>query len=165
MTIISQFNKELEAEAITTRKMLSIIPDDKMDWQPHPKSMTIRKLAGHIAELPTWITLTFTTDELDFETSPYQSPVFNSTAQLLELFETCLKDGRTQLVESNAGLLEKPWTLRMGEQIYSVSPKADVVRMAMSQIIHHRAQLGVYLRLLDVPIPGSYGPSADDHSF
>lgn len=162
MTIISQFLKELEAEALTTRKMLSIIPSDQLDWQPHPKSMTIRALSTHIAELPTWITLVFTTDELDFATMPYNPPSVTSTADVLEVFEKSLVDGRTQLVEHNAPLLEKPWTLRTGGVIHSVDPKADVVRMAMSQIIHHRAQLGVFLRLLNIPIPGSYGPSADE---
>lgn len=162
MTIISLISRELEAESLTTRKMLSRVPTDKLDWRPHPKSMTIRSLAGHIAELPTWITMTFTTDELDFAAIPYSPPKIESTADLLEVFEKSLADGRTQLLESNTHLLEKPWTLRTGETIHSVDPKIDVIRMAMSQIIHHRAQLGVFLRLLDVPIPGSYGPSADE---
>lgn len=164
MTIIEMLRKELEQEAVTTRKMLSRIPDDKFDWQPHPKSMTIRRLATHVAELPTWLTMTFTTDELDFETSPYSPPQLNSTAELLAYFEECLENGRTQMIDENAHLLEKPWTLRSGVTIYSTDPKIDVLRMALSQIIHHRAQLGVYLRLLDVPIPGSYGPSADEMS-
>ena len=162
MTQIEFFIKELEQEAITTRKMLSIVPDDKYDWKPHPKSMTIRSLATHIAELPTWVTLAFTTDELDFATSPYTPVPISNTAELLSYFEQCLADGRTQLIEANAPLLDKTWILRHGETILSESSKRDVVRMAFSQIIHHRAQLGVYLRLLDVPIPGSYGPSADE---
>lgn len=165
MTIIQLLLKELEQEARTTRKMLAIVPDDKFDWRPHPKSMNIRSLAGHIAELPTWVTMTFTTDELDFAAAPYTPPNINTTAELLAHFEKCLADGRTQLVEENAHLLDKPWTLRNGDTIYSTDPKIDVIRMAFSQIIHHRAQLGVFLRLLDVPIPGSYGPSADDPSF
>lgn len=165
MTIIALFLKELEAEARTTRKMLSRVPTDKLDWQPHPKSMKMRALAGHIAELPTWITLVFTTDELDFATLPYNPPKIDNTQDLLDLFEASLADGRTQLIEANAPLLDKPWTLRTGDTIHSVDPKMDVVRMALSQIIHHRAQLGVYLRLLDVPIPGSYGPSADEPGF
>jgi uncharacterized damage-inducible protein DinB len=162
MTIISLFIKELEEEAITTRKMLSRIPTDKLDWRPHPKSMDIRALAGHIATLPSWITMTFTSDGLDFATSPYTPPKINSTADILEIFEADLVNGRTQLVESNAHLLDKTWTLRNGDMILSERPKVDIVRMTLSQIIHHRAQMGVYLRLLDVPIPGSYGPSADE---
>ena len=162
MTIIEMFKKEMEQEALTTRKMLACIPDDKYDWQPHPKSMTIRRLAAHIAELPTWITMTFTSDEMDFEANPYTPEPINNTAELLAYFEKCLVNGRTELKEENAHLLDKPWTLRSGATVYSTDPKIDVLRMSMSQIIHHRAQLGVYLRLLNVPIPGSYGPSADE---
>lgn len=165
MTTIELFLRELEAEAATTRKMLSRVPIDKLEWAPHPKSMKMGPLAIHVAELPTWITLVFTSDELDFATLPYEPTVIESSEALMELFEKSLADGRTQLIESNAHLLEKPWTLRTGDTIHSVDPKRDVVRMALSQIIHHRAQLGVYLRLLDIPIPGSYGPSADDVVF
>lgn len=164
MTIIELLKRELEQEAITTRKMLSIVPYDKFDWKPHEKSMNIRSLALHIAELPTWITMTFTTDELDFEKNPYELPKINSTAELLEYFEKNIIDGKSELKEENTKLLEKPWVLRNGATIYSTSPKIDVIRMSLSQIIHHRAQLGVFLRLLNIPIPGSYGPSADDMS-
>jgi uncharacterized damage-inducible protein DinB len=164
MTTIELFKRELEQEAITTRKMLSVIPDDKFDWKPHEKSMNIRTLATHIAELPSWVHMTFTTDELDFAANPYEIPKINSTKELLEYFEKNLDTGRSELKESNAKLLDKPWTLRNADTIYSTSPKVDVIRMSMSQIIHHRAQLGVFLRLLNVPIPGSYGPSADDQS-
>lgn len=163
--MIQMFLKELEQEALTTRKMLSRIPDDKYDWRPHPKSMNIRSLATHIAELPTWITLTLTTDELDFAGSPYTPVPINNTADLMAHFEKSLADGRTQLVDENEKHLNENWTLREGDTIYSVSTKMEVIRMTLSQIIHHRAQLGVFLRLLDVPIPGSYGPSADDAGF
>jgi uncharacterized damage-inducible protein DinB len=162
MTIIEMLKIEFEKEAITTRKMLACIPDDKYDWQPHPKSMTVRSLSVHIAELPGWIPMTFLTDELDFEISPYTPKPINNTAELLAYFEECLADGRTQLIEENAKLFDKLWTLRSGEYIITCESKLDIIRMTMSQIIHHRAQLGVFLRLLDVPIPGSYGPSADE---
>ncbi len=161
MTIIELIKKELEQEAITTRKMLALVPTDKLDWQPHPKSMTVRRLATHIAELPTWITMTFTTDELDFENNPYTPEVIHNTEELLAYFEKCLENGRTELKEENTHLLDKPWTLRSGANIWSVDPKLDVIRMSQNQIVHHRAQLGVFLRLLDIPIPGSYGPTAD----
>ena len=162
MTQISLFQKELEKEALTTRKMLSVIPNDKYDWQPHPKSMTIRQLSTHIAELPTWIGMALNTSELDFATMDYQPQPVNDTAELLQIFETSLLDARAQLAAAKETTLDEPWTLRNGEQIYSTEPKADVIRMSLSQTIHHRAQLGVFLRLLDVPIPGSYGPSADE---
>jgi len=165
MSMIQMLLKEMDAEAVTTRKMLSRIPDDKYDWKPHEKSMTIRQLATHIAELPTWVTLALTTDGLDFATAPYNPPVINNTRDLLDFFEKSLTEGRTHLDNAIEAHLEPEWTLRNGEEIYSVTSKGEVIRMTFSQIVHHRAQLGVYLRLLDVPIPGSYGPSADDMSF
>lgn len=165
MSLIQIFLKELDAEAITTRKMLSRIPDDKYNWQPHPKSMTVQRLATHIAELPSWITMTLTTSELDFAKNSYTPKVINNTAELMNYFERTLADGRAHLEAAKEEQLSDSWTLRNGKDIYSTSPKSEVLRMVYSQIIHHRAQLGVYLRLLNIPIPGSYGPSADDNSF
>lgn len=164
MTIIEALQRELEKEAITTRKMLSAVPNDKYNWKPHSKSMTIQKLVGHIAELPTWIGMVFNTDELDFGNNPYQPVVLENTADLLSYFETCVAEGRESLEKADPALLSKDWTLRNGDHIYVVESKYDVLRMTFSQIIHHRAQLGVYLRLLDIPIPGSYGPSADEEA-
>jgi uncharacterized damage-inducible protein DinB len=165
MSLLKFFLKQLNDEASTTRKMLSIVPADKFDWQPHPKSMTIRSLSTHIAELPTWIPMTLNTSELDFATSPYDPQTINNTAELLDYFEKCLEESRSALETAKEEQLSDSWTLRNGKDVYSTSAKAEVLRMVFSQIIHHRAQLGVDLRLLDVPIPGSYGPSADDHSF
>ena len=162
LSIIPMLLKEMEQESQTTRKMLAIIPDDKFDWQPHPKSMTIKRLATHIAELPTWVSITLTTNELDFATSPYQPENIVNTQELLAYFERCLADGKSHLEKANEEQLEENWTLRNGDEIYSVSSKAEVIRMSYSQIVHHRAQLGVFLRLLNIPIPGSYGPSADE---
>lgn len=165
MTMIEMFTKELEQEAKTTRKMLERVPTDKFGWQPHEKSMTIKVLATHIAELPTWIGMTLNTDELDFADNPYQPVDVNTTEELLNYFDKCLAEGRESLASARDEQLFGSWTLRNGETIYQTTPKYDVLRMAFSQIIHHRAQLGVYLRLLNIPIPGSYGPSADDMSF
>lgn len=165
MNIIQTFLKELEEESQTTRKMLSIVPDGKYDWRPHPKSMNIKALTTHIAELPTWITYAANTDELDFATTPYNPKDIQTTAELLEFFDASLAEGKASLLAINEDKLEENWTLRNGEQIYQVFTKATLIRHILSQIIHHRAQLGVFLRLLDVPIPGSYGPSADDPSF
>ncbi len=162
MTRLSLFKNELEKEATATRKMLAAVPNDKYDWKPHPKSMTIRQLATHIAELPTWIGMALNTNELDFATMDYNPPPINDTATLVQTFEKSLADGLAQLTNDKENTLDEPWTLRNGEKVYSVEPKADVIRMSLSQIIHHRAQLGVFLRLLDVPIPGTYGPSADE---
>lgn len=162
MTIIEAFQKELDQESITTGKMLSKIPHNKWDWQPHPKSMTIRRLANHIAELPGWIGMILNTHELDFSDNPYQPTQYSSTSELLAFFEKTLDLGRKDLANASESDLDNLWTLKDGETIYSTDTKYEVLRMTFSQIIHHRAQLGVYLRLLDVPIPGSYGPSADE---
>jgi uncharacterized damage-inducible protein DinB len=105
-----------------------------------------------------------TTDELDFQKG-YEMPEITNTKDLLAYFDKRYNDGLSVLVAENEKVLNKPWTLRNGETIYSTQPKVDVLRMSISQQIHHRAQLGVYLRLLNVPIPGSYGPSADETDF
>jgi uncharacterized damage-inducible protein DinB len=165
MTHIQQFQRELGREAVTTRKMLSIVPTEKFDWQPHPKSMTVRSLATHIAELPLWIDMVLKTSGLDFAAEPYNPKVLADTRELVDYFEACLATGREALAKGDESTLDDPWTLRNGNEIYSTDPKRDVLRMTMNQITHHRAQLGVFLRLLDIPIPGSYGPSADDTSF
>ena len=159
------FSKELEQEAQTTRKMLALVPNDKYDWQPHAKSMTMGRLASHVAELPGWVEMALTTEELDFANNPYEPEKITNTQDLLAYFEKCLEAGRAQLALAQPAQLGQPWTLREGQQVYSTSTKGEVIRMAFSQIIHHRAQLGVYLRLLDIPIPGSYGPSADETNF
>jgi uncharacterized damage-inducible protein DinB len=144
--------------------MLSRVPDDQYNYKPHDKSMLMKNLVTHIADLPGWIHFTLTTDELDFQKN-YEMPDITTTKDLLAYFDKRYNEGLSVLVIENEKVLNKPWTLRNGETIYSTQPKVDVLRMAISQQIHHRAQLGVYLRLLNVPIPGSYGPSADENDF
>ncbi len=153
---------EMDREAQTTRKMLSRVPNDKYDWKPHEKSMSVRSLATHIAELPTWVSLTLNTSELDFAKGDYNPKKIDNTEELLQYFEECLAEGRERLSKATEDDLLPSWTMRNGDEIYDVSPKRDVIRMSYCQIVHHRAQLGVYLRLLNIPIPGSYGPSADE---
>ncbi len=165
MSMIQMLLKEMDNEAKTTRKMLERVPDGKYSWKPHEKSMTIEQLTTHIAELPTWVSMVLTTSELDFAASPYEPKKIAKTTDLLKLFEESLADGRTHLSKATGKDLEPDWTLRNGDQIYSVNTKAEVIRMTYCQIVHHRAQLGVYLRLLNIPIPGSYGPSADEMNF
>ncbi|GAB3918239.1 DinB family protein [Larkinella terrae] len=165
MSQIEMLLKEMDQEAKTTRNMLGRIPDDKYDWKPHEKSMDIRTLSTHIAELPSWVTLALTTDGLDFATSPYQPVSINGTSQLVHYFERTLADGKAHLEEAKDDQLEGRWVLRNGEDIYSDTTKGEMIRMTYSQIVHHRAQLGVFLRLLNIPIPGSYGPSADEQNF
>lgn len=165
MEIIKMLLDEMEQEAVTTRKMLSRVPEDKYDWKPHEKSMPIGRLATHIAELPAWVSMVLTTDELDFAAGDYKPEEISSNADLLAYLEKNLAGAKEQLSRATYEQLEQPWTLRNGQQVYDVSPKVKVIRMAYCQTVHHRAQLGVYLRLLDIPIPGSYGPSADEDNF
>ena len=165
MSQIQALLKEMKQEAETTRKMLSRVPNDKYDWKPHEKSSTLRHLATHLAELPSWVSMTLNTTELDFAQNPYSLPAIDTTQDLLAYFEGNLKDGASRLEKATDQDLEPNWTLRNGDAIYTVRTKAEVLRMTFCQIVHHRAQLGVYLRLLNVPIPGSYGPSADEMKF
>jgi uncharacterized damage-inducible protein DinB len=164
MTFIEFFKKQFIEEGETTRKMLSRVPVDKLDYKPHEKSMVMKYLVTHLADLPGWVHFTLTTDELDFQ-KPYEQPDITSSEQLMEFFEKRYQDGLSALVAENEKVMDKPWILRNGETIYATNPKIDVLRMSLSQQIHHRAQLGVYLRLLNIPIPGSYGPSADENNF
>jgi uncharacterized damage-inducible protein DinB len=164
MTLIDYFKQQFIEEGITTRKMLSRVPDGQFGYQPHPKSMDMKRLATHIADLPGWIHMTFTTDEIDFA-KPYEQPEINNNADLMNYFEKRYAEGLSTLVQENEKLLNKLWTLRNRDTIYATNPKIEIIRMSLSQQIHHRAQLGVYLRLLDIPIPGSYGPSADENDF
>ena len=165
LEIIPLLQQELESEAVTTRKMLERVPADKFDWQPHPKSMSLKRLATHVAELPGWIDMAINTDELDFQNNPYIPKDVTTTQELVAFFEESLEKGRHALANADVNTFTNEWVLRNGDQVYSREPKYDVIRMSNSQIIHHRAQLGVYLRLLNIPIPGSYGPSADDVTF
>jgi uncharacterized damage-inducible protein DinB len=165
MTVLQLFIQEFDQEAITTRKMLERVPDDKFDWKPHPRSMDMKTLAVHIAELPTWLPMAINTDELDFAKAGYEPAPIASTKALLEYFESNLDKGREALRHADPERFDDQWLLRTGDQIHVTTTKIGMMRIALSQTIHHRAQLGVFLRLLDIPIPGSYGPSADEMNF
>jgi uncharacterized damage-inducible protein DinB len=163
MELLQLLIKEQAQEARTTRKMLERVPNDKYDWQPHEKSMTIRQLATHIAELPDWVTMALNTEGHNFATKPYTPTPVGNTQELLALFEKSLAGGTASLSQATEEQLWPTWTLRNGDQVLSSSSKYEVIRMSFSQTVHHRAQLGVYLRLLNIAIPGSYGPSADEY--
>lgn len=160
--IILFFEKQLKEEAANTRKMLKIVPEDRYDWRPHPKSMSIRQLATHIAELPSWIPLGIDTDMLDFATGNYSPTLIDNNEGLMAVFEDNQLKAELALPKTTDEYLQNPWTMKNGDQEYFTMSKEDLIRTALSQTIHHRAQLGVFLRLLDIPIPGSYGPSADE---
>lgn len=159
---MKSFVKELEHESIGTRKMLALVPADKADWKPHEKSMKLKDLATHIADLPTWITMAIEKDELDFATSPNNPADCNGGEELVRYFDKNIEEARRVLTGSNDSILEEIWTLRNGETVYMQSNRLVTIRHSYCQMVHHRAQLGVYLRLLNIPIPGVYGPSADE---
>ncbi len=153
---------EYEMELKNTRKMLERVPMEKADWKPHEKSMTLGRLATHVAEIPDWMTNTFITDELDFAKG-FTSNKVATTDELLKLFDDCSTRAMKELKNATDEIFLSNWTLRNGDHIYFTMPKAVVARnFAMNHLYHHRAQLSVYLRLLDVAIPGMYGPSADE---
>lgn len=164
MELIPIFKDELKQEAETTRKFLKLVPDDKFDWKPHEKSMSIKEVTVHIAEIPGWIETALNKDVLDFADGYEPTPV-ESSKDLLELLEQSVRKSQVALDEADADDLLPDWTMRNGDQVLMVMPKHEIIRHSLSQLTHHRAQLGVYLRLLDIPIPGSYGPSADEQSF
>ena len=153
---------EVKQEAIATRKLLAVVPFEKGDFKPHEKSMTLLRLATHVAEISGWYKECLVDDELDFAKGDHTPKVFNSTADLVALHDKHILQAEKILLEISEDEFRKPWSMRAGEVIYFTSPKAEVVRTwCMNHLYHHRAQLGVYLRLLDVPLPGVYGPSAD----
>jgi uncharacterized damage-inducible protein DinB len=162
MNYIEMIVNELKHEAATTRKMLALVPFEKSDWKPHAKSMSIQQLTTHLAEIPGWIPMIVNTTELDFNAGNYQPTEINSTKQLLEVFEKNYQEATTALEKTSEARLTETWTMRGGDKIYSTDLKHEAIRHAYSQMVHHRAQLGVYLRLLEIPIPASYGASADD---
>ena len=156
---------EFDHEMTVTRKLLERVPDDKFEWKPHAKSMTLGALAQHVATLPMWGSMTLDLTELDLGENR-QLPPIKSRAELLALFDDNVAKTRAALTGKGDGELMAPWALkRDGHTIFSM-PRAGVWRgFVISHLIHHRGQLSVYLRMNDVPIPSMYGPSADEGAF
>jgi uncharacterized damage-inducible protein DinB len=154
---------EFDHEMASTRRLLERVPEDRPDWKPHAKSMPLGRLAAHVAEIPGYGLMTLETDELDFASGKYVPARFESRAQLLELFDDRVRRTRAAIAATDDETLRRPWTLRNGGQVIFTAPKVGTLRtFFMNHLIHHRGQLTVYLRLLDVPLPGTYGPSADE---
>jgi len=165
MSMIATLVKEMEEQALITKEFLKLVPQDKFSWQPHEKSMPMVRLAAHVAELPGWASLAVTTDELDFAANPYVNEPIETPADLMGYFEKSFEKGHSDLMKADEATLGENWTLRNGDVIYSTRTKEEVIRMAYNQLVHHRAQLGVYFRLLDIPVPQSFGPTADSTDF
>ncbi|MCA0229362.1 MAG: DinB family protein [Bacteroidetes bacterium] len=161
-TFIEVLASELENESIGTRKMLALVPVEKGDWKPHAKNMAMKHLATHVAETAGWIESVLTTEGIDFATMPYEPRSFETNGELLTFFDENVAKSKAQLLQTKDDALDGTWTMRNGDVIFMQLSKYDTIRHSIGQMIHHRAQLGVYLRLLDIPIPGVYGPSADE---
>lgn len=154
---------ELENEAKTARACLERIPADKFDWKPHEKSMTMGRLAVHVAEMFGWTEATLKQDELDFATGDWKPLEPASTDELVSFFDEQIAKAKDTLASTSDETFMTDWTMRNGEQVYFTMPKVAVMRtFVMNHIIHHRGQLSVYLRLNDIPVPSIYGPSADE---
>ena len=154
---------ELESESKSTRKILERVPLEKAGWKPHEKSTPLGRLATHIAELQGRIDLILNTDEHDFAKTGYSYKVAASSKELLGIFEENCSKSLNALRSATDESFNKNWTLRNGEKIFFSLPKLTAIRSSVfNHIYHHRAQLGVYLRLLEVPLPSIYGPTADE---
>ncbi|HEX3438181.1 MAG TPA: DinB family protein [Pseudacidobacterium sp.] len=161
-TFLELLRIEFDGEMKKTRKMLECVPEDKFGWKPHEKSMLLGKLASHVADIPQRAAAIATTDEL---VRPAGFVPFNAASkiELLERFEQTRSQGHDGIAKMTEDQLPLPWRIKFGDQVILELPKAMALRaVVMDHLIHHRAQLGVYLRLLDVPIPGMFGPSADE---
>lgn len=157
---------EFDHEMANLRKTLERVPEGKPDFRPHAKSMTLSELAGHLAEIPTWATMTNAHDEFDVNpvSGPkYQPYLMTTRAELLAKFDADLKQARESLAAVTDDRMMGTWTLKNNGQTILAMPRVAVLRsFVMNHMVHHRAQLGVYLRMNDVPVPGLYGPSADE---
>lgn len=165
MSISQMLLPEFDSEMENTRKLLDRVPDGKFDYKPHEKSMTLGRLASHVAELPSWAKMTIETEVLELQPG-MQPALAQSRQELLAMFEKSVAEARSAIAAASDDELGKTWTLKVGERTIFSMPRAAVLRgMVMNHLIHHRAQLGVYLRLNEIEIPGMYGPSADEMKF
>jgi uncharacterized damage-inducible protein DinB len=160
MSIAEALIPELEQEMTTTRRLLERVPSDKGPWKPHPKSFALGHLAQLVSWMPGWIGNTLSQTELNLLVAPKYS--FETTETLLAGFDKNVREAQQALQAAKDADFRVPWALKRGDQVLFTAPRAAVVRMHISHLSHHRGQLTVYLRLLDVPIPSIYGPTADE---
>jgi uncharacterized damage-inducible protein DinB len=166
MSINQSFLGEFDFEMAAARKTLERMPEDKFDWAPHQKSTKLGRLGQHLAEIPGWTKETVEKDSIDF--AGFQPPPVPKTrAEILSQFDKNVAAARAALVSaSNDADWMKPWSLKNGETVIFTLPKVAVMRtFVLNHVVHHRAQMGVYLRLNNVAVPSIYGPSADEGNF
>ncbi|WP_276963403.1 DinB family protein [Chryseobacterium sp.] len=165
MDTLSQLKSELEGEFQTTKKFIELFPEGKNDYAPHEKSMKMMPLAAHLVEVFEWPNTILKTSELDFAKGDYKPVVLSTRDELMKKLEEDYQLAKTALENSTEDDLNPIWTIKNnGHELASWS-KYGAIRHALNQITHHRAQLGVYYILNNIPLPGSYGPSADQQSF
>jgi uncharacterized damage-inducible protein DinB len=163
MPISEMLLPEFDREAAVTRTFLAQAPEENFAWQPHPKSFTLGQLANHLAMLPQYATITMTTPSFNVAGAPSESSVPETRQALLELFDANIAAARAAIAAATDEAFGQLWTLQNGEQTVFTMPRLAVLRvMVLSHLVHHRAQLGVYFRQNDLPVPASYGPSADE---
>lgn len=165
MQMIDVLAAELEHEAQTTRKHLERLPGDQLDWRPHPKSFTAGGLAAHLVDCVRWGASIFSEDELDFDPATYKFCQATSVDDVLRDFDEAVTSCRQAMAGVADAALMQPWRFKiLGRQRFE-RPRVVVFRdFTLSHLIHHRGQLSVYLRLVDIPVPGAYGPSADERA-
>jgi uncharacterized damage-inducible protein DinB len=160
MSIGQSMIAEFDQEMVTTRRVLERIPSDKGTWKPHEKSFSVGHLAQLVARMPGWIPLTVNHPKLDLsQATPYS---YETTAALLEDFDRNVREARDALANVTDEQMHQPWALTMGDKTLMTLPRGVVVRQNINHLVHHRGQLTVYLRLLDIPVPSVYGPTADE---
>ena len=160
MNVIESLRAEFDVEMATTRRVLERVPDGRGEWRPHSKSFPMGHLAQLVATMPGWMTTTLRDTELDFSTFPGYT--FETTATLLGVFDRQVEEARAALASSTDEDLDVLWSLKFQGRALFTRPRREVARENLNHAIHHRAQLAVYLRLVDVPVPAIYGPSADE---
>jgi uncharacterized damage-inducible protein DinB len=165
MAIAESILPEFDHETATTRTLLERVPAEKAEWKPHAKSMSLGQLAMHIANLPMWASITLERKEFDTNPPggrPATGPSFQSSSHLLETYDANVSAARALIVRTTDGEFMVQWTLKNGGKSMFSMPRVAVLRsFVLNHAVHHRGQLSVYLRLLDVPIPNIYGPTAD----
>lgn len=160
MTIAETLLPEFDQEMKTTRRLLERVPTDKGTWKPHEKSFSIGHLAQLLSWMPDWITKTLTQDSLDLAGGAKYS--YEKTETLLDDFDRNVEEARAAIAGSTDADFDKPWSLKMGDKVLMTLPRAVTTRQHINHLVHHRGQMSVYLRLLDIPVPSLYGPTADE---
>lgn len=160
MTIAETLLPEFDQEMVPTRRLLERVPSDKGPWKPHPKSFPLGHLAQLVAGMPGWLVSMLGSDHIDLMGGPGYS--YETTETLLAQFDKNVREAREAIAGAKDEDFEQPWSLKAGEKVLFTAPRRTVVRQHINHLVHHRGQLTVYLRLLDVPIPSIYGPTADE---